>query len=186
MRRTLLTAIAVALLAGTAAVADTTFKLTGDNTKVTFIGTKPGGKHDGGFKTLAGTATVDAANPSTLKLEATIETDSLYSDDAKLTGHLKNPDFFAVKDHPKATFKSTKVVKTATGYSITGDLTLLGKTKAVTMPAAVTATPDGLVVTSEFKINRSDWGMTYGKGKVNDDVSIKLNVNAKTNVAGKK
>ena len=96
-----------------------------------------------------------------------------------LTKHLKSPDFFGVADHPKATFKTTKVAKTDKGYNITGDLTMLGRTKAVSMPATVTAAGDNLTLTSEFKINRNDWGMSYGKGKVDDIVSLKVVVNAK-------
>ena len=56
------------------------------------------------------------ADPASLKIEAEIDTDSLYSDNVKLTGHLKSPDFFGVKDNPKATFKTTKVEKTDKGY----------------------------------------------------------------------
>src|SRR5687767_6469535 len=79
------------------------FKLDGANTKIEFIGTKPGGKHEGGFKTVAGTATA-GADPTTLKLEVEIDTTSLYSDNPKLTQHLKSPDFFGVKSHPTAKF----------------------------------------------------------------------------------
>ncbi len=169
---------AITALLGTQALA-TDFPLTGGNTKVEFVGTKPGGKHTGGFAKLDGKAVVDGTDPASLKIEVTIETDSLYSDDAKLTAHLKAPDFFSVKDFPKATFKSTKVEKTAAGYAVTGDLTLLGKTKAVTMPAAVTATADALTLKSEFRINKTEWGMTYGKGKIDDEVTLKVSVTAK-------
>ena len=174
-----LSALALAALFGfTAAAAEQKFALTGDNTKVAFTGTKKGGKHEGGFKKLTGTATVDG-DASTLKIEAEIDTTSLYSDNEKLTAHLKTPDFFGVKDNPKASFKSTKVEKSEKGYTITGDLTLLGKTKPVTMPATVAVKDDELTLTSEFKINRSDWGMIFGKGMVDDAVSLKLNIAAK-------
>ena len=142
-------------------------------------GTKKGGKHEGGFKKLTGAATITDGDLSTLKMEAEIETASLYADDTKLAAHLKTPDFFGVKDNPKASFKSTKVEKTEKGYTITGDLTLLGKTKPVTMPAAVAVKEHKLTLTSEFKINRFDWGMTFGKGMVDDAVSLKLSITAK-------
>ena len=175
-----ISALTLAALFGlSAAAAEQKFALDGDNTKVTFTGTKKGGKHDGGFKKLTGTASITDGDLSTLKLEAEIDTDSLYSDTEKLTAHLKNPDFFGVKDNPKATFKTTKVEKTEKGYTITGDLTLLGKTKPVTIPAAVAVKEHVLTLTSEFKINRSDWGMTFGKGMVDDAVSLKLAITAK-------
>src|SRR5438445_13327573 len=108
MSRTYIAVAAAFLFAPAAFAADQSFKLSGDNTKLTFTGSKANGKHEGGFSKLAGTAVISDGNPTTLKLEATIETDSLFSDDPKLTAHLKSPDFFSVKDNPKATFKSTK------------------------------------------------------------------------------
>ena len=173
-------AVALAAMFGlSAAAAEQKFALDGDNTKVTFTGTKKGGKHEGGFKKLTGTASIADGDLSTLKLEADIDTESLFSDNEKLTAHLKNPDFFGVKDNPKATFKTTKVEKTEKGYTITGDLTLLGKTKPVTIPATVEVKNEVLTLSSEFKINRFDWGMTFGKGMVDDAVSLKLNIKAK-------
>src|SRR5262245_65574431 len=105
--RTFLAAAAALVLALPTVAADKV-TLTGDNTKIEFTGTKPGGKHDGGFKTLTGTATVADGDFTKLKIETEIDCDSIYSDDpsGKLTGHLKTVDFFDVKNHPKATFKT--------------------------------------------------------------------------------
>jgi polyisoprenoid-binding protein YceI len=179
MLRFVSASVLAALLGATLSAADQVFPLTGENTRVTFIGTKKNGKHEGGFSKLTGTATVTDGKPGTLKIDAVIDTTSLYSDNGKLTNHLKSPDFFAVKQHPKATFKSKQVEKTDKGYTITGDLTMLGKTKPVSIPATVTVNGDTLTVTSDFTINRFDWGMVYGKGQVDDAVRLKLNVNAK-------
>ncbi|HXD88619.1 MAG TPA: YceI family protein [Urbifossiella sp.] len=179
MMRMFFAAALAALLGLSATAAEQKFALDGANTKLTFTGTKKAGKHDGGFKKLTGTAAIEGNDLTTLKIEAVIDTTSLYSDNEKLTAHLKTPDFFGVKDHPKATFKSTKVEKTERGYTITGDLTLLGKTKPVTIPATIAVADRTLTITSSFKINRSNWGMTFGKGMVDDAVSLKLNVSAK-------
>ncbi len=179
MIRFLSATVMLGLLGATVAAADQAFPLTGENTKVTFIGTKKNGKHEGGFSKLTGTATVTDGKPETLKIDAVIDTTSLYSDNAKLTRHLESPDFFAVKQHPKATFKSKQVEKTDKGYTITGDLTMLGKTKPVVIPATIAVKGDTLTITSDFTINRFDWGMVYGKGQVDDAVSLKLNNNAK-------
>jgi polyisoprenoid-binding protein YceI len=178
MIRTLFTMVA-GLIAVPAFAAETKYALTGENTAITFVGTKKDGKHTGGFKTVTGSATVDGTDVTTLKLDIEIATDSLFTDDEKLTAHLKAPDFFGVKDNPKATFKTTKVEKTEKGANITGDLTLLGKTKAVTFPAAVATDGATLTLSSDFKINRNDWGMTYGAGKIDDDVQLLVKVAAK-------
>jgi polyisoprenoid-binding protein YceI len=179
MTRTLLALALAAACAASAAAADLKYALTGDNTKLTFTGKKPEGKHDGGFAKLTGTATAPDGDLTKLSVALDIDTDSLYSDDAKLTAHLKNADFFDVKNHPKASFKSTKIEKGDKGYTVTGDLTLLGKTKSVTFPATIAATGDALTVTASFAIDRTEWGMNYGKGKIEDKVAIGIAVTAK-------
>ena len=175
MRRFLGILIVSMAVGGSLQAKDTTYKLTGDNTKVEWTGSKPEGKHTGGFKKVTGTATRTSDG---LTLDVEIDCGSLYSDNDMLTGHLKSPDFFAVKDHPKAKFKSTKIEKTADGAKVTGDLTLLGKTKKVSFPATITV-GDALGIEAKFVINRQDFGMTYGKGKVDDEVEIRIDVQAK-------
>ncbi len=150
------------------------YKLDGDNTKIEFTGTKKDGKHNGGFKTLTGEVTHDGG----WKIDVTLDTTSLYSDDEKLTGHLKAADFFGVKDHPTATFTSSKIEKTEKGYTVTGKLTLCGKSKEISFPAEIT-TGDTFTLKSEFKIDRTDYGMTYGAGKVDNEVALKVAVAAK-------
>ena len=170
-------AVLVAAVGGPVLAADS-YPLDGENTKVTFVGTKPGGKHEGGFKKLSGVATVPGGDPTKLTLEVVIETDSLYSDDPKLTGHLKAPDFFDVKTNTTAKFVSSKVEKTADGYTVTGDLTLNGKTNPVTFPAKITMA-GGLTLDAKFKLDRTKFGMVYGKGKMDDEATVGVKVSAK-------
>jgi polyisoprenoid-binding protein YceI len=174
--RMLFAAAAALVLAGPA-LADSV-KLTGENTKITFVGTKgAAGKHEGGFKALTGTATVDGGQLT--KVEVEIDTDSLWSDNEKLTAHLKSPDFFSVKANPKATFTSTKIEKADAGTTITGDLTLNGKTKSISFPATVSNEGGTLTIKSAFTINKMDFGMTYGGPKIDDKVTIQVAVEAK-------
>jgi polyisoprenoid-binding protein YceI len=170
-------AIAVVALVPMAAVA-TDFPLTGSNTTVTFVGSKPGGKHDGGFKTVTGTASVTGTDATSLKIALDIDVNSMFTDNEKLTAHLKSPDFFGVKSNPKAKFVTTKIEKDGADYKITGDFTMLGKTNSITIPAKIAATDGSLTVTSDFAIDRMKWGMTYGKGKVDDMVKLKVSVKA--------
>src|SRR5262245_15413912 len=153
--------------------------LTSKNTTITFVGTKPGGKHDGGFKELTGSAACDGKDPTSLKITVEIDMNSLYSDTPKLTVHLKSPDFFGVKSNPKAKFVSTKVEKAGDEYKITGDLTMCGKTNALTFPARITLGDGGLTIASNFKLDRTQWGMTFARGKIHDEVALTVKVNAK-------
>jgi polyisoprenoid-binding protein YceI len=176
--RLFIAALAAVALSIPAVAADSTVALSGDNTKITWVGTKgAAGKHEGGFKTVTGTATVSGDALTGVKVE--IDTDSLFSDDPKLTAHLKSPDFFGVKNNPKAKFESTKVEKTDKGASITGQLTLNGKTKEITIPAEVTSAGGALKINGAVTIDKRDFGMTYGGGKIDDPVAIKVTVEAK-------
>lgn len=154
------------------------FKLTGENTKIEWTGTKKAGKHTGGFKKVAGTCTCDG-DPTKAKLDVTIDTESIHSDDEKLTTHLKGKDFFDVKTNPTATFKATKIEKDGDKFKITGDFTLCGKTKSITFPATITEKDGTMALSAEFKINRTDYGMSYGAGMIDDDVALKVSVTAK-------
>jgi polyisoprenoid-binding protein YceI len=178
MVRTLIALGVAALVAAPATAADVKFALDGDNTKLTFVGKKPDGKHDGGFKKLSGTATVPDLDITKITVTIDIETDSLFSDDPKLTGHLKSADFFDVKNHPKATFKSTKIEKSDKVYIVTGELTMLGKTKTISFPASIAVAEGALSVGTTFDIDRTQWGMNYGKGKIEDKVAISIAVTA--------
>lgn len=178
MRSFLCTAATVlALTTSTLLGAD--YPLSGDNTTITFIGAKPGGKHEGGFKTITGTASLPGEDLTELKLSLDIDMNSLYSDNPKLTGHLKSPDFFGVNSNPKSKFVSTKVEKSDAGHKITGNLTMCGQTKSITIPAQISVKGDAIAVQSKFSIDRTQWGMTYGRGKIDDEVSLSVKVNAK-------
>jgi len=155
------------------------FTLTGKNTTITFIGTKPNGRHEGGFKTVTGTATLPGKDLTELKITLDIDVDSMYTDTPKLTAHLKSPDFFGVKSNPKAKFESTKVEKSDKGYNVTGELTMCGKTNSINFPATVSASGGELRLTARFTIDRTQWGMTYGRGKVDDNVTLNVSVKAK-------
>jgi polyisoprenoid-binding protein YceI len=180
MRPCLLLTCALAAAAAAPALAqEATYPLKGDNTTIQFVGTKPNGKHEGGFKTVNGTATLRGNDLSTLKIELEIDVSSLYSDNKKLTAHLLSPDFFGVRQNPKAKFVTTKVQAGGDGVTVTGDLTLLGKTKSISFPAKVTADGESLRLSSRFRIDRTEFGMTYGRGKIDDQVSLTVSVNAK-------
>ncbi|XZE54272.1 YceI family protein [Planctomycetaceae bacterium SH139] len=144
--------------------------------KIEFVGAKPDGKHAGGFKEFTAKAMADFEDPTKGSLEIEIATASLWSDAEKLTSHLKNPDFFDVRKHPKINFKSTQIVPgdEAGQVKILGVMKMLDKEVKVEIPATVEVSDGGVKLVSDFKIDRTKWGMDYGKGKINDEVAIKV------------
>ncbi len=165
-----------ALVCFTASLSTAAEKLTLDqeHSRINFVGSKPDGSHKGGFKTFTADATVDVENPSDGSLEIVIDSASLFSDDEKLTNHLKSPDFFDVRKHPKITFKATKITHATDEVKakITGKLKMLDKEVEITVPVVAEMAEDKITLTTDFKIDRTKWGMVYGKGKINDEVAI--------------
>jgi len=152
--------------------------ITPDNSKVEFVGAKVTASHQGGFEDFSGK--VELGQPvEQSQIDLTIQTASLFADDPKLTKHLKSPDFFDVGKFPTATFTSTDIKKEGTGHIISGNLTLHGVTKRVSFPATVTVTDGAVNATSEFSINRKDFGIVYPgmpDDLIRDLVVIKLSL----------
>ncbi len=175
-------AAAVAALALAAAAPADTFKFSGPGSTIEFVGSKKDGIHNGGFRKFSGT--IDAPNGDLARGKITVEiqTNSLYTDNEKLTQHLKSPDFFDVNTHPKATFTATMIRPLngdqAATHLVTGDLTLHGVKKSITVPVTVAPGDRGLTLTATFTIQRKDFGMTFGEGQVNNDVRVKLSLRA--------
>jgi polyisoprenoid-binding protein YceI len=150
-----------------------TLKLDKESSKLGFVGAKAEGTHEGGFKEFTSSVEADWENPANGKISIEIKTASLWSDNDKLTNHLKNPDFFDVRKHPKITFQSTKIVPGEEGKgNVVGKLTLLGKTEELTVPVEAKMENDKLYLKAKFKLDRTKWGMTYGEGNIDKEVEI--------------
>ncbi|MEM8833313.1 MAG: YceI family protein [Pseudomonadota bacterium] len=88
----------------------------------------------GEFHDYDGVIQFDEENPEAGSIEITIKTDSIDMDDQKWDKHMKNEDFFDVKNYPTMTFKSTSIEKTGEKTAnIAGDLTILDVTKPVVL-----------------------------------------------------
>lgn len=165
----LLLAVAVALCPSYAEE----WKLDAEKSKIDFVGKKTDGAHKGGFKKFTTTVKADLENPSNGSLKLDIDTDSLWSDDQKLTDHLKNPDFFDVRKYPKITFETTGIdASSEDNVQLIGKMTMLGKTVEIKVPCKASITDGAATLTAEFKLDRTKFGMAYGKGKINDEVEI--------------
>jgi polyisoprenoid-binding protein YceI len=147
--------------------------LTADNTAIRFVGTKPDGTiQRGSFGEVAGSIEVGGAAVKAVSVE--IKTESLTAGIDRLTTHLKSADFFSVKEHPTASFTSTSVA----GSMVTGELTMLGKTNEISFPVTATVTGEGLSLTADFKIDRLQFGMNYGEGDIDKEVTLNVAVGA--------
>ncbi len=122
-------------------------------------------------------------------VEATIDAHSLVTNDARRDAHLKSPDFLDVERFPAINFKSTRIERAAHDeYKMTGDLTIRGLTRAVTLAVVYSGQakdPMGGVhagFSAHAIINRKDWGLTWnvaletGGLLVSEEVKLALEV----------
>lgn len=141
----------------------------------------------GRFNRSEGLITLDASNPENSSVEVTIDASSIDSNLQKRDDHLRGGDFFNVATHPTITYKSTEISVTGENTAmVTGDLTMLGVTKPVTLdvtlnkagpsPAAPDKTVAGFSATATLK--RSDFGMTYGLPVLGDEVEMIFEIEA--------
>lgn len=162
----------------------TTANVIKEKSSIDFVGAKVTRVHNGKFNAFDGAIEYAGATPHRISFD--IDLNSIETDDEKLTAHLKSPDFFDVAKHPKATFTSTSVTEGApagspagTTHTVRGTLTMHGVTRDVTFPVTAQQSPEGVRATSEFRINRHDWGISYrgmADDLIKDDVLIKLNM----------
>lgn len=141
----------------------------------------------GMFARPSGTVMLDDATPANSEIHATIDVNLITTGVEERDAHLKSPDFFDVAKYPTITFDSTGVTQSsAASYSVTGNLTMHGVTKPVTL--AVTASPPfphaggirrGIEATTS--VNRKDFGLRWefpGEGAgvvVGDNIEITIN-----------
>jgi polyisoprenoid-binding protein YceI len=151
---------------------------------------------DGRFKDFDGTIKYDAQHPADSSVQFTVQAASINTDNDDRDKDLRSPNFFDVAKFPTLSFTSTKVTpKGGNAYEVTGNLTIHGVTKAVTVPAkfrGAVKTPmgDRAGFESSFTINRLDYGVKWnraieGGGTIlGDDVEVAIRVEAKLQQAG--
>ncbi len=145
----------------------------------------------GKFNDFTVTVDYDDADVTQSALTATIKTASIDTGIEARDKHLRTPDFFDVEKYPEITFQSTRIVKKADGFELTGNFTLHGVTKEITIPF----TDNGSFVndankttmrgfTGTLNLNRRDYGMLYKHATIpnwiGDIVQIDLTVLLRT------
>jgi polyisoprenoid-binding protein YceI len=159
-----------------------------ENSSVAFVCKHVLSNVRGMFQQPTGSVTLDDATPANSKVSATINASSITTGVEERDTHLKGADFFDVAKYPTITFVSSSVSKSsATSYAVTGNLTMHGVTKPVTL--AITASAPfmhaggirrGIEATTS--VNRKQFGLVWdfpgeGPGIVVGD-NIKITIDA--------
>jgi polyisoprenoid-binding protein YceI len=145
----------------------------------------------GAFNDFEGTAVVDATDFTRSTATVTIQAASIDTRNEQRDGHLRSNDFLAMDEYPEITFVSTGVTQTgATSLELTGDLTIKGVTKSVTVPfefEGLATDPFGNLragFEGAVTINRKDYGITWnaaletGGVLVSDKIVLEFEVSA--------
>ncbi len=142
------------------------------------------GKTGGRFKNFSGTIEYDEKNPERSTVNVKIDAKSIDTNNSMRDDHLKNPDFLETEKHPDMTFVSKKVDPAAS--TLTGDLTLHGVTKEVTIRyemGGLAADKDGkrrLGGSGTAKFDRTDFGIKYDPTgvTVGKEIAVQLEIEA--------
>jgi polyisoprenoid-binding protein YceI len=145
----------------------------------------------GSFPAFTGEARIDTVNPAASSVSLTIQAASISTGQEQRDGHLRTGDFFEVDTYPTLTFVSTEVSRPETDvWRITGDLTIKGVTRPVTIEFEQTGSakdPYGNLrvgFEGSTAINRTDWGLTFnaaletGGVLVSEKIKLEFDVSA--------
>ncbi|THA25001.1 polyisoprenoid-binding protein [Streptomyces sp. RKND-216] len=145
----------------------------------------------GAFNDFTGTARIDGAHPEESSVELTIKAESIDTRNADRDGHLRSNDFLDMAQYPEITFRSTGVRATGDDtFDVTGDLTIKGVTRPVTVPFTYEGNatdPFGnsrIGLEGSTTINRQDFGITWnaaletGGFLVSDKITLEFEVSA--------
>ncbi|MFG3272163.1 YceI family protein [Streptomyces luteogriseus] len=139
----------------------------------------------GRFDAFEGSARLDGGSPSASAVRLTIRAASVQTRNAKRDAHLRSGDFLDAESHPALAFASTRVEQTGgTRFAVTGDLTVRGVTRQVTVDFELTGSgrdPQGgrlAAFTGRTVIDRHDWGVSGARGMVGRKVTLEFDVTA--------
>ncbi|MGC9379300.1 YceI family protein [Streptomyces sp. MH13] len=145
----------------------------------------------GKFLDFSGALHLDGTDPTRSTASLDITMDSIDTGSADRDGHLKSSDFFKTDEFPRMTFRSTKAEALGgDDYRITGDLTILGTTRALTIDLEFNGAakdPFGnerVGFEGKAEIKRSEWGLTWnaaletGGVLVSDKIKLNFDISA--------
>jgi polyisoprenoid-binding protein YceI len=141
-------------------------------------------KVPGTFGEFEGEIHFDKAAPENSKAVGKISVASVDTRNSDRDAHLQNEDFFKTAEFPAIEFTSTQWKQVEENrYHVTGDLTMLGTSKPVTLDLTFLGEMEGRGVmrsgwVATTTIDRTDWGITYGRPAIGSEVEIELNIQA--------
>jgi polyisoprenoid-binding protein YceI len=115
----------------------------------------------------------NTTNLASSTIEASVDANTINTDNSSRDDHLKSDEFFDVAHYPKIAIKSVSF-KHKSGNNYTGqfNLTIKGKTKLLEIPFTIAGKGNTLAFKSSFKLNRLDYGIGESSMILSDDVTV--------------
>ena len=120
-------------------------------------------KFTGTFRHFKVALDFDPAQPAQGKLDVTVETASIYTQDGERDEILRGPDFFGIVQHPQARYHAARFERAGNGWRATGDLTIRGVTKPVPVTFTLAPTGAATVMKGSASLERLDFGLGQGE-----------------------
>ena len=144
----------------------------------------------GRFADVEGEIVIADADPSKSSVTATIKAASIDTRTVQRDDHLRSADFLDAANFPEITFKSTRITGDKSDFKVTGDLTIRGVTREITLDVTnegSTKDPwggDRIAFSATTKLDRRDFGLTWNQAieaggvLVGNDVKVSIDVQA--------
>jgi polyisoprenoid-binding protein YceI len=153
---------------------DGVFKVDAEKSKLTWIGKKVTGSHNGTINIAEGSLTTksDKVTGGTFTIDMTSIKDA--DGNERLVGHLKSDDFFSTEKHPKATFVISKVTAGEKDqYTVKGNLTIKGITNEVEFPATVQVVNGQITAKAKILVDRTKFDIKFRSGNFFENLGDK-------------
>ena len=171
--------------------------LVSSESKLEWIGKKVTGQHNGTVEIVNGDLFLDNGKLTGGSFDIDFRTTKVLDiedpeSNAKLTSHLKSPDFFAAETFPIGKFEILSLAPLSDGsqnnYIVSGNLSIKNITKEIKFPVNVKVNGGSVIASADFNIDRTLWDINFRSGKfyenlgdklINDNINLKFNITAK-------
>ena len=172
--KTILLVTVVASMLSAFALKDTSFKVDTEKSKITWVGKKVTGQHNGTIQLAEGNFTMKGKKVAGGSFAIDMTTLKDAEANARLETHLKSDDFFSTEKFPKATFVTSKIEsKGGDQYLVKGDLTIKGITNQIEFPATINIANGQITAKANIVVDRTKFDIKFRSGNFFENLGDK-------------
>jgi polyisoprenoid-binding protein YceI len=176
--RALALAALLLLLAGTAGAEPRLYAIDPARSQLRFYAVSRFMDADGGFRRFAGEVRLEDGRPETAAGRVTVDIASIDTQNGTRDNHLRSEDFFDARRHPEATLVIGGVRRDGERLLVSGELTLRGVSRPITVPVTLALSGGAIRVTGDVVVNRQEFGIAYQSrlNPIKDEVKVRFDL----------